>query len=102
MALVPEQLDMNDRQIKRQWSHHQLRDDAGRGDEMPGHDREQIGLRDHLAGREELIEREHHPPAATERRQRLVDETEGAARKADQQMPRRAEGIRSRGADASG
>ena len=58
---------------------------------------EHVRTRDHAAGGEELVHREHHAPAPPERGQRLVDEAEGPARKAHQHVARLAVGIQREG-----
>jgi hypothetical protein len=55
---------------------------------MQGQHGQQIGIDHHPASGEELVDRHHDPPLETARRQRLVDEAEGTAREAHQQMPR--------------
>ena len=87
-APVPERLDMYRRCIKGQLAQHQVLRHPGLADEMTWHDAEQIGVRNHPPGGEELVHRQYHSALAVQRGQGLVDEAPGTARKAHQQVAR--------------
>ena len=59
---------------------------AGRPHKVARQHGEQVGAGHHAPGGEELVDRQHHPPLQRARRQRLVHEAEGSARKAHQQV----------------
>jgi hypothetical protein len=102
LPAVPQRVDVDRGHVERQVTQRQVAGHAGHLDEMPRQHRQQVRRRHHAAGREELVDRQHHPALAPARGQGLVDEAERPAREAHQQVPGAAIAVQRQRAAAQG
>ncbi len=70
---MPQQADIDSRQIERQTADREVRSEARRWHEALQQNSQQIRLMDHGTGCGKVVDRDRHSPLPTESRQGLVD-----------------------------